>query len=241
MSWDRTPPELEGPIDNESKHLLAGVTHDCAEPQAGSVQYPKMIGTTWMSREQALDGAVIRAAIRPAVSVVDVGSGINPQSLVTARIHICVDPFLPYLERLRQDFGDDRFVLVHATWDKVLPLLPDASIDSVFALDVIEHLETAEATRLLEEMLRVARTQVVVFTPLGFYPQAYEAGDTDRWGMTGSAWQVHHSGWEPDDFPEWRIFACREYHLVDQHERPLAQPVGAFWAIRDLACDDSSG
>jgi hypothetical protein len=125
MSRDRTPRELEGPIDNESKHLLAGVTHDCAEPQAGSVQYPKMIGTTWMSREQALDGAVIRAAIKPAVSVVDVGSGINPQSLVTARIHICVDPFLPYLERLRQDFGQDRIVLLHATWDKVLPLLPD--------------------------------------------------------------------------------------------------------------------
>jgi hypothetical protein len=206
-----------------------------AESTPGLFNTPNMTGIEWISREHALGGDVVRAAIKPAVSVVDVGSGINPQSFVTARVHICVDPFLPYLERLRQDFGDDRFVLVHATWDKVLPLLPDASIDSVFALDVIEHLETAEARRLIEEMVRVARTQVVVFTPLGFYPQTYEPGDTDRWGMTGSAWQVHHSGWNPDDFREWRIFACREYHLVDQHEQQLAEPLGAFWAIRDLA------
>lgn len=201
--------------------------------------YAEVTGVTWMSREEALDGAAVRAAIKPAVSVVDVGCGINPQSLVTATVHICVDPFLPYLERLREKFGDERFVLLHGTWDRVLPLLPDASIDSVFALDVIEHLETAEARRLLDEMGRVARKQVVVFTPLGFYPQEYEPGDTDRWGMKGSAWQVHHSGWEPRDFPDWSIFACREYHVVDQHDRQLPDPVGAFWAIRDLADDDS--
>jgi hypothetical protein len=205
-----------------------------AKGAPGLFNSPNVTDIQWISREQALDGDLVRAAIKPAASVVDVGSGINPQSFVRARVHICVDPFLPYLERLRQDFGNDRFVLLHATWDKVLPLLPDASIDSVFALDLIEHLETAEARRLLEEMVRVARTQVVIFTPLGFYPQAYGPGDTDRWGMTGSAWQVHHSGWKPDDFPDWKIFACREYHLVDQHEERLAEPVGAFWAIRDL-------
>lgn len=191
----------------------------------------------WISREQALEGEIVRARLRPARSVLDVGSGINPQPLVRAELHICVDPFFPYLQRLREDAGDDaRFVLVNATWDQILPLLADASIDTVLAFDVIEHLDKSDGERMLDEATRVARNQVVVFTPLGFYPQTYEEGDADRWGMAGGAWQMHHSGWKPEHFSrEWAIIACPDLHQVDQHERPLAEPIGAFWAIRDLA------
>src|SRR5205085_2801196 len=45
------------------------------------------------------------------------------------------------------DAGDDpRYVFVNATWDQVLPMLPDKSVDSVFALDFIEHLEKRTAS-----------------------------------------------------------------------------------------------
>ena len=39
-------------------------------------------------------------------------------------------------------------------------------------------------------------------------------------------------GWIPDDFgPEWHVVACEDFHAVDENEDPLAEPVGAFWAI----------
>jgi hypothetical protein len=73
---------------------------------------------------------------------------------------------------------------------------------------------------------------VVVFTPLGFYRQHYLSGDIDRWGMSGTHWQTHRSGWLPEDFaPNWHIVACADFHLVDEHDEPLAVPFGAFCAI----------
>ena len=59
-----------------------------------------------------------------------------------------------------------RFVPFNGTWDQVLPLMPDASVDSVFALDVIEHMEKDDGLKFLREAERVARCQVMIFTPL---------------------------------------------------------------------------
>jgi hypothetical protein len=127
---------------------------------------------------------------------------------------------------------DPRFLFFNATWDEVLPVIPDRSIDSVIALDVIEHLKYREGRRLLSEAVRISRKQVVIFTPLGFYRQSYARGDTDRWGMGGTYWQTHRSGWMPEDFPaEWRIVACADFHFLDEHDDPLPEPIGAFWAI----------
>jgi hypothetical protein len=92
--------------------------------------------------------------------------------------------------------------------------------------------------RLIAEAKRVARRQVVIFTPLGFYPQSYEPDERDRWGMTGGVWQTHRSGWQPDDFDSgWRVIACRDFHHVDENNRPLEKPFGAFWAIHTASAD----
>jgi glycosyltransferase involved in cell wall biosynthesis len=187
----------------------------------------------WISRDEALSGETLRLKVVPARSVLDIGTGIRPQTLVSSEVHVCVEPFEPYVERLRQDVGDDaRFILLRATWDQVIPLLPDNSIDSVVALDVIEHLRRREGVRFLAEALRVARRQVIIFTPLGFYRQSYRKGQRDRWGMAGGHWQTHRSGWMPDDFAgNWEVIACADFHDLDDLGRPLAQPFGAFWAI----------
>ena len=187
----------------------------------------------WVSRDAALSGQPIRAHLETARVVVDIGPGIRPQTILSPSIHICVEPFEPYLTRLREEVGDDpRFVFLNATWDRALPLMPDRSADAVVALDFIEHLERRAGERFLEQSVRVARRQVVVFTPLGFYRQSYRNGETDRWGMQGGRWQTHRSGWSPDDFgAEWHIIGCRTFHTADENEQPLEQPFGAFWAI----------
>jgi len=187
----------------------------------------------WIGREDAHKGDFLRSLLSPAQTVADIGVGIYPQKFLVPKVHICVDAYGPYLDELRKRLGrDPRYVYLHATWDRALPLLPDESVDTVFALDFLEHLEKEEGRRFLDEAARVARSQVIVFTPLGFYPQSYEPGDEDRWGMHGGRWQTHRSGWEPGDFDDgWEFVACADFHDLDENNEPLDTPQGAFWAV----------
>jgi hypothetical protein len=117
-----------------------------------------------------------------------------------------------------------------------MKILPDKSVDSVFALDVIEHMEKEDGLKFLKEAERVARQQIMIYTPLGFYPQTYDDPDkSDRWGMGGGYWQTHRSGWSPEDFGEgWELICCKEYHFIDEDEQLLEKPFGAIWAFRNF-------
>lgn len=219
-------------------NIAAGAKHFALSPRATlsrASKRRKLLAREiqWISREDAVSGETLRLKVVPARTVLDVGTGIRPQTLVPSDVQVCVEPFAPYVERLREEVGDDaRFVLLQATWDQVLPLLPEKSIDSVLALDVIEHLRRREGVRLLAEAQRVAMRQVIIFTPLGFYPQSYRKGQRDRWGMAGGHWQTHRSGWIPADFAgDWEVIACADFHDLDELGQPLDEPFGAFWAI----------
>ncbi len=200
------------------------------------------MNVTWLEKDAV--PAEIARRVQPADIVLDVGPGIRPQKHVFPLVHICVEPFAPYIERIREGVGDDpRFVFLNCTWQEGLKTLPDKSVDSVFALDVIEHLEKDEGLELLRQARRVARRQVMIFTPLGYMPQDYDETDKkDRWGMQGGFWQTHRSGWEPEDFDDdWGFVACRRYHEVDENDQPLEEPAGALWAFLDLAEQDGAG
>lgn len=187
---------------------------------------------TWHRREHLFAEA---ARIIEHVDVVlDVGCGVRPQKFFSPAVHICCEPHQEYIEVLKTLVGNDpRFVFLQRDWEEVLRLLPDKSVDSVFILDVIEHLKKQGGRCLLKESERVARRQLVVFTPLGFMPQ--EAGDVDAWGLTGVKWQKHQSGWLPHDFDKtWKIFACKEFHLKYSSGEECEPPFGAFFAIKTL-------
>ncbi|HEY4481624.1 MAG TPA: hypothetical protein VI489_02105 [Candidatus Brocadiaceae bacterium] len=117
-----------------------------------------------------------------------------------------------------------------------MPFSPDKSIDTVFALDMIEHMEKEDGIKFIKEAERVTKNQIAIFTPLGLYPQSYGSeNEVDRWGMNGGYWQSHRSGWLPADFDEqWEIIACKDFHLMDQHDCLLEEPFGAFWAIKTI-------
>ena len=189
----------------------------------------------WLTKEE-VDEAVTKNCLQTNV-VLDIGAGILPQYFVKPHVHICVEPYLPYIQKLqKQGIDESRYVFLNCTWDVAMKMLPDKSVDSVFALDVIEHLEKEEGFKLLKEAERVARQQIMVYTPLGFYPQTYEdSNKPDRWGMGGGYWQTHRSGWIPEDFGEgWKLIACKEYIFLDENEQPLEKPFGAIWAFRDF-------
>lgn len=171
------------------------------------------------------------ARLHRAHTLLDIGPGIRPQTLGTDPvIHICAEPCVEYAERLISEHP--ALVVLNCTWADALELLPPASVDTVLLMDVIEHLEKAEGQRLLDATVRLARGQVVVMTPYGFMPQGDDE-DTDAWGLGGTDWQVHRSGWLPEEFPGWEIVECRDFHTHDAYGRELDEPFGAFFAILD--------
>jgi hypothetical protein len=193
------------------------------------------MSVVWVSKEEA--AIIVASRVIETEVVLDVGPGIHPQRYFQPLVHICVEPHLPYLEHLRRKRGDDpRHILLNCTWEAAMKILLPKSVDTVFALDFIEHLEKSEGSAFLREAERVARRQIVVYTPLGFYPQTYEDSEKpDRWGMDGGFWQTHRSGWHIEDFDDrWELLCCEAYHFVDENEQPLAKPFGAIWAFCDF-------
>ena len=185
---------------------------------------------------QALENAA-SSAIAPTGVVLDIGCGIRPMTYFEPKVHLCLEPFEQYVAILRQRFARAPGVIVLRTGAlEGLTLLADRSVDSIFLLDVIEHMPKDIGWRVLAECERVAQRQIVITTPLGFMPQTHEPGEVDGWGVTYNKLQDHLSGWEPHEFGEgWRFLVCPTYHLSDAKGRPLEKPFGSFYAIMDIA------
>jgi hypothetical protein len=192
--------------------------------------------TAWLAKDELFPAAM--RELQPAEVLLDIGCGIMPQKYVRPLVHICCEPFAQYVQVLQEKVrpeADRRYVVLNATWADAVRIFPERSVDSVFLVDVIEHLEKKEALELVRATERLCRRQLVVFTPLGFMPQHHPDGK-DAWGLDGGRWQEHKSGWQPEDFDaSWRIFAARSYHEADNLGRRFDTPYGAMWAIKDMA------
>ena len=190
---------------------------------------------SWLTRDDLMK--IASNKIIPTHTVLDVGAGIRPQTIFIPTVHIIIEPYMAYIEKIMGRQNEiPRKIFLNGTWDKIMPFFPDKSVDTVFAFDVIEHFEREDGLRFIKEAERVAKTQIIIFTPLGLYPQSYEPGnEMDRWGMGGGYWQSHRSGWEPKDFEgDWEFLVCKDFHSTDQHDKVLDQSFGAFWAIKTI-------
>lgn len=174
--------------------------------------------------------------------LLDIGCGIVPQKYIKVNVHICCEPFSQYvgvlqnnvLKTKESESKDTHYVVLNARWDQALSLFPEKSVDSVFLIDVVEHLEKKEALELLRRTEKIVRQQIAVFTPLGFLPQEHPDGK-DAWGLDGGAWQEHKSGWQPQDFDQsWDILVAEVFHTQNNVGKKFDTPYGALWAIKDL-------
>lgn len=172
------------------------------------------------------------AMIWPVATVLDIGCGIRPQTYLRPALHICVDPWPEYLDRLSlETSATPERVLLCCDWEHAVSIFPGRSVDTVFLLDVVEHVEKEKAKELLSKTLEIARYQVLVYTPLGFMPQSHPDG-VDAWGLRGGHLQEHRSGWLPHDFgSEWELCACRDYHTKNSRGETLPTPYGALFAV----------
>ena len=129
---------------------------------------------------------------KAALTLLDIGCGqgdtmqkIQRQGLYC----VGIDIFVPYLKEVE---GKGIYRDVIAANARFLPFKPK-SFDIVLCTALIEHLEKKDGFRLLGHLENIARRQVIVATPMGYLRQAeYDS----------NPYQVHRSGWLPDEFQE---------------------------------------
>lgn len=169
--------------------------------------------------------------------LVDVGCGVRPQTLVQATVHICIEPFEQYINIIRGNCPtNSNFVFLNTDALAGLKSFADMSVDTVCLIDIIEHVDKADGLQIIREAERIVRRQIIVFTPLGFMPQHYQEGDIDAWGLEGSAYQQHKSGWLPNDFSEdWDIYLSEDFHLKSESPVEIERDYGAFFAVKKLS------
>lgn len=177
----------------------------------------------------------VKKRIAPSLSAIDIGCGIRPSTIISTKQHICIEPFSEYVDVIKKLVPYEHIILIQANWEEGLALFPDKSIDTIIFTDVIEHLIKHDGIRLLQESKRVAKKQIVLFTPLGFMPQLNNSNGCDAWGYNGGKYQEHKSGWDESDFDStWDLFVCKEFHYYDNDGIKFDKPYGAFWAIQNL-------
>lgn len=186
----------------------------------------------WCDRDEF--HAKAASFIKPVSTVLDIGCGIRPQQYITPELLICVEPHLEYVEVLKTSLKDANAVIIPLDAIRALAGMPDRSMDSIFLIDVIEHMEKDIGAQVLLECERVARQQVVIFTPLGFMPQEIHAGDVDGWNLHGGEWQDHKSGWYPEEFSSWDVIGCKHLHLQDYLGQDITPPYGGFYAVKNI-------
>lgn len=168
--------------------------------------------------------------------LVDIGCGIRPEVFFEPSVHICIEPFKQYRDIIKPYFPNRSNTLFIKT-DALdgLKNFDDDSVDSVFMFDLIEHLTKEDGLDLIKEADRVARKQIVIFTPLGFSPMFYQnKDDKDAWGLDGIDVQEHKSGWTPDDFDKtWDFYICKNCHdSFLPEEKAVGKKYSAMMAIK---------
>lgn len=178
----------------------------------------------------------VEKVIKETDVVLDVGCGLAPMNYFRPKLHLMVEPWKEYSDILTYRYsGNKSVIVIRGTAIEALRQLGENSVDSIFLLDVIEHLDKVDGQSVVVESERVAREQIVIFTPLGFMPQHIGTSETDGWGLHGGSMQEHRSGWLPDDFGDkWSFYVCEQFHSVDFRCLPLEKSFGAFYAIRNF-------
>lgn len=176
--------------------------------------------------------------------LLDIGCGIRPHDYAHNDVYIVCEPYEEYVNVLKNDieetkeplFLDSCFLIINKDWRQYLDLYGDYSVDTVYLIDVIEHLPKAEGEELLRRTEKIAKQQIVIFTPLDYIEQKTSLDNKDAWGLDGASWQEHKSVWKPEDFhgKEWFFVVCDDFHEYNNIGEKLEKPVGAFWAIKNV-------
>ncbi len=115
----------------------------------------------WVDKKD-LNDIIAKKIIKPRV-VLDIGSGIMPQLYAKTSFQICCEPCMEYIQILQKkikSIPDRVFLLLNISWEEAVKIFPPNSVDSIFLIDVIEHLEKTAAIQLLRMTEKIATKQI---------------------------------------------------------------------------------
>jgi len=126
-------------------------------------------------------------------SILDVGCGKGqPMKFINRNkkyYTVGVDIFEPYIKICKEQRIHNEYLLcdIHN-----MPF-PEKSFDIVLCMEVLEHMNKEEGNKLLKNLEKIARKQVILTTPVGMCEQDEIILED------GNPFQVHKSGWYPDE------------------------------------------
>ncbi|MBI3502610.1 MAG: class I SAM-dependent methyltransferase [Bacteroidetes bacterium] len=153
----------------------------------------------------------------------DIGCGFYPTlKKVTQAMNfsVGVDAHAPSLEKAKKENIYSEYVC--SDIKKYLTELPAQSFDAVMALDLIEHLTKEEGKWLMQQMERVAKKKVVLFTPNGFVPQQ---------PYDNNPYQEHKSGWDWNEMQGcgYKVLGFGGYKTLRGERAAIQYKPRIFW------------
>lgn len=136
------------------------------------------------------------------------GNGMELRKLTTEDV-TAVDIVPEYLDEVKRLYPFVKTVKQDAL--NYVENAADDSFDAISIIDGIEHFTKERGKRLIKEMKRVARKQVILFTPDGFVRNEPH----DAWGIHAEhadEAQKHKSGWSQAELEK------EGFMLVDERE-----------------------
>lgn len=141
-------------------------------------------------------------------SVLDIGIGWGKYGLL-AREYLSgkkelkrldgVEAWEPYIGPIQKAIYDNIYLTDIRSFE------PEVDYDLILFVDVIEHMDKSNGKPILSKLLPRCKL-LLISTPKGFVPQEAEFGNP---------FEVHRSGWVPEDFAEYKteIYADNNYHF----------------------------
>lgn len=147
------------------------------------------------------------------------GIGFELEGLGTQDV-TAVDIVPEYLEILKGKYPHVKTVLSDSL--EYLKKQKDNSVDVISIIDGIEHLEKVDGLALIRNMKRVAKKQILLFTPQGQSEDGFLRNEPHHaWDISaGDEHQIHRSGWTLAELKELGFTELLMADSTSQHGEP---------------------
>jgi len=147
------------------------------------------------------------------------GIGLELRDVTTKDITV-VDIVPQYLFQVAHQYPNVKVVESDAL--EYLRTQPDQSVDVISIIDGIEHMTKGTGLNLITEMKRVAKKEILLFTPQGHVDGGYLKNEPhNAWGIEGAdERQTHKSGWTALELKDLGFEMLNSAEDVSQHGEP---------------------